>query len=141
MKKTLLSSLALVALVSACAKERPTNDVATAAAPAATALAPATAAPPEPHVHETTVTEEAVAPSVSAVAAEETPPKTTPVVSTKSAQLAAADLAATIVDAKRFDDPSVRETYANAKDIADRLDQMYCYCRCKENEGLKHKSL
>jgi hypothetical protein len=33
----------------------------------------------------------------------------------------------------------VREAYAIAQDIPEVLDQLYCYCRCKENFG--HKNL
>ena len=33
----------------------------------------------------------------------------------------------------------VREAYAIARDIPEVLDQLYCYCRCRENFG--HKNL
>jgi len=32
-------------------------------------------------------------------------------------------------------------TYKIARKIPDVLDGLYCYCRCKENPALKHKSL
>ena len=51
------------------------------------------------------------------------------------------ELAATIMDPASFSNPDVRDTYEKAKLVADRLDDMYCYCKCKENPGLKHKSL
>ncbi|HXI12204.1 MAG TPA: PCYCGC motif-containing (lipo)protein [Thermoanaerobaculia bacterium] len=51
------------------------------------------------------------------------------------------DLASTIVDPATFENAEVRDTYAKAKQIPERLDGMYCYCRCKENEQLAHKSL
>jgi hypothetical protein len=54
---------------------------------------------------------------------------------------AAGSLAATILDPDQFDDPFVRRAYASAKEVPDRLNQLYCYCHCKENEMLKHKSL
>ncbi len=50
-------------------------------------------------------------------------------------------LADTIADPYQFQNPEVRETYVKAKLVADRLDKMYCYCRCKENEQLAHNSL
>lgn len=46
-----------------------------------------------------------------------------------------------ILDASNFTDPAVRDAYAKAREIPDRLEKMYCYCHCKENPGLKHKSL
>lgn len=52
-----------------------------------------------------------------------------------------ADLASTIVDPNSFANPDVRDTYAKAKLVADRLNEMYCYCKCYENPGLRHKSL
>jgi len=58
-----------------------------------------------------------------------------------ASEAARADLASTIMDPSRFSNPDVRETYQNAKLVAERLDEMYCYCKCKENEGLRHKSL
>lgn len=61
--------------------------------------------------------------------------------STRSSQLHQRDLADTILPASRYKDPVVKETYLHARDVADRLDQMYCYCRCRENGQLKHKSL
>jgi len=45
------------------------------------------------------------------------------------------------MDPASFSNPDVRDTYEKAKLVADRLDGMYCYCKCKENPGLKHKSL
>lgn len=32
-----------------------------------------------------------------------------------------------------------RAVYVKARDVADRLDKMYCYCHCHENHG--HRSL
>lgn len=52
-----------------------------------------------------------------------------------------ADPATGILDPNSFSGMEVRDTYAKARLVADRLDQMYCYCRCHENDGLKHKSL
>jgi hypothetical protein len=52
-----------------------------------------------------------------------------------------ASLASTILDPDQFDDPIVRSVYAKAKEVPDRLDQLYCYCHCSKNEMLKHKSL
>lgn len=46
-----------------------------------------------------------------------------------------------ILEASNFSDPAAKDAYAKAKEIPDRLEQMYCYCHCKENPGLKHKSL
>lgn len=54
---------------------------------------------------------------------------------------AAGNLADTITDPNQFENPEVRDTYEKAKLVADRLDKMYCYCRCKENEQLAHNSL
>lgn len=60
---------------------------------------------------------------------------------TRAEQLQAADLGATVLPAEGFSDPQVRDTYAKAREVASRIDQMYCYCRCRENEQFRHKSL
>lgn len=54
---------------------------------------------------------------------------------------ATGNLADTIANPNQFRNPEVRDTYEKAKLVADRLDKMYCYCRCKENEHLAHNSL
>lgn len=51
------------------------------------------------------------------------------------------DPVSTIMDPSSFSSADVRDTYAKARLVADRLDQMYCYCQCGENDALKHKSL
>lgn len=50
-------------------------------------------------------------------------------------------LASTILDPASFQNEEVRATYAKARQMPERLEKMYCYCRCKENEALNHKSL
>lgn len=69
------------------------------------------------------------------------PPVTKPAPVAPTAQTSSVSLAATVIDASQFSDPKTQETYRKAKQIADRLDKLYCYCRCKENPGLKHRSL
>lgn len=49
-------------------------------------------------------------------------------------------LAATVLAADTFRDPKVQSTYRKAQEVADRLDQMYCYCHCQKST-LAHKSL
>lgn len=44
-----------------------------------------------------------------------------------------------VMDAARWDDRQVRAAYAAAKKYAHVLEQLYCYCRCKENIG--HRAL
>jgi hypothetical protein len=51
----------------------------------------------------------------------------------------AASLNASVLDPETIQDPMARDTYLKAKQVADRLDKMYCYCHCARNEG--HKSL
>lgn len=91
--------------------------------------------------HETTTI------STTTTAAPEQPAAPAPSATTTESSHGAADpqrgaiaLAATVLPAASFKDPSVQATYRKAKDVADRLDQMYCYCHCKEGK-LKHKSL
>lgn len=50
-----------------------------------------------------------------------------------------ASLPATILDPNQFPDPEVRDTYAKAKQVPERLAKMYCYCHCHEH--MKHVSL
>jgi hypothetical protein len=49
-----------------------------------------------------------------------------------------AELAASVIDPGPVSS-EIREVYEHAKLVADRLDQMYCYCHCHENMG--HRSL
>ena len=51
----------------------------------------------------------------------------------------AKSLTASVLDPETIQDPTARDSYIKAKQVADRLDQMYCYCHCARNEG--HKSL
>ena len=51
----------------------------------------------------------------------------------------AQSLKASVLDPESIQDPMARDSYVKAKQVADRLDQMYCYCHCARNEG--HKSL
>ncbi len=44
-----------------------------------------------------------------------------------------------VLDAAQWDDPQVKAAYAAAKKYAHVLEQLYCYCRCKENLG--HRAL
>ncbi|MFN8580767.1 MAG: CYCXC family (seleno)protein [Gemmatimonadaceae bacterium] len=44
-----------------------------------------------------------------------------------------------VLDAAQWDDPQVKAAYAAAKKYAAVLEQLYCYCRCKENLG--HRAL
>lgn len=44
-----------------------------------------------------------------------------------------------VLDAARFDDPRVQAAYTAAKQYAHVLEELYCYCRCKENLG--HRAL
>jgi hypothetical protein len=50
-----------------------------------------------------------------------------------------AALADTVLNPNHMPDLASQDSYRKAKEVADRLDKMYCYCHCKENEG--HKSL
>jgi Protein of unknown function with PCYCGC motif len=49
-----------------------------------------------------------------------------------------AELAASVADPGAVSS-EIRQVYEHAKLVADRLDQMYCYCHCHENMG--HRSL
>lgn len=44
-----------------------------------------------------------------------------------------------VMDAALWDDPQVKAAYVAAKKYAHVLEQLYCYCRCKENIG--HRAL
>ncbi|MFN8571910.1 MAG: CYCXC family (seleno)protein [Gemmatimonadaceae bacterium] len=44
-----------------------------------------------------------------------------------------------VLDAAQWDDPQVKAAYAAAKKYAHVLEQLYCYCHCKENLG--HRAL
>jgi hypothetical protein len=44
-----------------------------------------------------------------------------------------------VLDPMGFDDPRVRAAYEAAKQYAHVLEEIYCYCRCKENIG--HRAL
>jgi hypothetical protein len=44
-----------------------------------------------------------------------------------------------VMNPARWDDPRVRAAYVAAKKYAHVLEQIYCYCRCKENLG--HRAL
>ena len=44
-----------------------------------------------------------------------------------------------VMDPARWTDPQVRAAYAAAKKYANVLEQLYCYCHCKENMG--HRAL
>ena len=44
-----------------------------------------------------------------------------------------------VMDAASWDDPKVRAAYVAATKYAHVLEQIYCYCRCKENLG--HRAL
>lgn len=44
-----------------------------------------------------------------------------------------------VMNAALYDDPRVRAAYVAAKKYAHVLEQLYCYCRCKENLG--HRAL
>ncbi|MEP7344639.1 MAG: CYCXC family (seleno)protein [Gemmatimonadaceae bacterium] len=44
-----------------------------------------------------------------------------------------------VMNAVLFDDPQVRAAYVAAKKYAHVLEQIYCYCHCKENIG--HRAL
>jgi len=54
---------------------------------------------------------------------------------------AAADAAGVnkVLDPAGFSDPRVRTAYEAAKQYAQVLEELYCYCRCKENIG--HRAL
>ena len=64
-----------------------------------------------------------------------------------SAQQAAPSVAATadagatnkVLDARGFRDARVRDAYVAAKKYAHVLENIYCYCKCKENIG--HRAL
>ena len=44
-----------------------------------------------------------------------------------------------VMNAALYNDPKVRAAYAAAKKYAQVLEQLYCYCHCKENIG--HRAL
>jgi hypothetical protein len=44
-----------------------------------------------------------------------------------------------VLDPALWSDPQQRAAYAAAKKYAQVLEQLYCYCRCKENIG--HRAL
>jgi hypothetical protein len=44
-----------------------------------------------------------------------------------------------VLDPNGWTDPQIRRAYAAAKQYAHVLEQIYCYCRCKENIG--HRAL
>ena len=44
-----------------------------------------------------------------------------------------------VLDPAGFSDPQVRAAYEAAKQFAHVLEEIYCYCRCKENIG--HRAL
>lgn len=52
---------------------------------------------------------------------------------------AAAPREAHVLDPARWQDVRVRNAYAAAQKYAQVLEQLYCYCRCKENLG--HRAL
>jgi hypothetical protein len=49
------------------------------------------------------------------------------------------DLATTVLPASPFQDAIAQDAYLKAREVADRLDKMYCYCHCHEHMG--HRSL
>lgn len=107
---------ALLLLLAACAQQEPAvpgDAAASATAPAATASAAA-------HDHQHHSGGAAAAP---------------PAVAGTDAQ----SLKASVLDPESIQDPMARDSYVKAKQVADRLDQMYCYCHCARSEG--HKSL
>ena len=138
-----------ILLLAACSAERPSEPHAPPAqTPAAAQSEAAAAAPADPHDHsahdhahsepaappatkQTVAVTEAAARNENASVAE----------SVLRKKPASGNLADTIADPFQFENPEIRETYQNAKLVADRLDKMYCYCRCKENEQLAHNSL
>jgi len=72
------------------------------------------------------------------------PPEVSPAVQSEPSAVRGprrADLASTIMNPGSFENTEVRATYAKARQIPERLDAMYCYCHCKENQQLRHKSL
>jgi hypothetical protein len=144
----MLSLFALI-LAAGCGQElapvAPTTTTTTTEPAAQVAPAPvtptvATSTSVEPaHQHSPAV----AAPAISAerVPASSLPAARVPAAEASVPQRAAVDLAATIIDPARFSNPDIRDTYEKAKLVADRLDKMYCYCMCRENPGLKHRSL
>jgi len=87
--------------------------------------------------------EQAAAPPTPAASAPtatyaDAPPSAAPFVPTMVAP-PPGTLAATVVNPATIADPVAREAYAKAREVADRLDHMYCYCHCHEHMG--HKSL
>lgn len=46
-----------------------------------------------------------------------------------------------VLDPARFRDPRPQQTYAIARQIPAVLNQLYCWCRCKENPRLRHRAL
>lgn len=143
MQLRLMLSLFVVILSAACGNEvAPVARTATAETAVQVAPAPATAIESSPAVeaaHQHPVVAPAEKISAEPVPTAHVAPAKTPsaAVETKSA----IDLASTIIDPSRFTNPDIRDTYEKAKLVADRLDKMYCYCMCRENPGLKHRSL
>ena len=46
-----------------------------------------------------------------------------------------------VLDPARFADPRQREAYAAAREIPAVLNQLYCWCGCKENPSTRHRAL
>jgi hypothetical protein len=81
----------------------------------------------------------AAAPAPAATASSPAPPAVSPNRVAKPASgRSKAELAASIADPGMVSS-EIRGVYEHAKLVADRLDQMYCYCHCHENMG--HRSL
>ena len=72
--------------------------------------------------------------------AAQAPAAQAPVAQTPATQ-AAADAAGVnkVLDPAGFSDPRIRAAYEAAKQYAKVLEELYCYCRCKENIG--HRAL
>jgi len=66
-----------------------------------------------------------------------TPPAVSPAPSTTTAADATKPNA--VMNPELYPDPKVRAAYAAAKKYAHVLEQIYCYCHCKENIG--HRAL
>ena len=144
------SVVSAILFLAACSAERASESQPTPAAQAPTAVQSEVAAttPSDPHDHsehdhahgEAAIpapTKAAV--SVTGAAGESESASISETVLRKKP--VSGNLADTIADPFQFENPEIRETYQNAKLVADRLDKMYCYCRCKENEQLAHNSL